>query len=300
MKRILLFIPFFFCLTVYAQEGKLAKSFVENFNDPVLHNFRYGSTGNKAAFKWQSGVASKKEPGSKVLLLKIDPADSAGAGRGPEIISNDFTYFGRYSARLKVPHVKDVQPNVGAVVGYFTYYMDSVYGLSEIDFEWLIADPSIIYIGTWTGYSPTLKRIGRTINLAKGIIYNTIYKKGYQGEPTALTGAQNQPETIEAIPSYDASSQFYTYGFDWHPDRLTWWMLSPANGKKIILWDYQGSQRGIPQHQSYYRMNFWHTNNWGVETNLNAIEQPLHPYELEVDQMLYDPFKNLTFDPPVK
>ena len=186
MKQIPLFLSFFISLTIHAQNGKLSHSFIENFNDSILENFRYGSTGNKAAFKWQSGVTSKTEPGSKVLLFKIDPMDSAGAGRGPEIISNDFTYFGTYSARLKVPDVKDVQPNTGAVVGYFTYYMDSVYGLSEIDFEWLVADPSIIYIGTWTGNRGKLKRIGRTINLAKGIIYNTIYKEGYKGEPTSF------------------------------------------------------------------------------------------------------------------
>ena len=195
MKQTFVFISIFFSVAIYAQGDKLAHSFTESFNDPALHNFRYGSAGNKAAFKWQPGVASKTEPGSKVLLFKIDPLDSAGAGRGPEIISNHFTSFGTYSARLKVPHVKDVQPNTGAVVGYFTYYMDSVYGLSEIDFEWLVADPSIIYIGTWTGEGE-LKRIGRTINLAEGIIYNTIYKEGFKGEPTTLTNAQNQPETI--------------------------------------------------------------------------------------------------------
>jgi hypothetical protein len=288
MKQILLFISFFISLTIYAQEN-LSHSFLENFNDSVLQNFRYGSTGVKDAFKWQSGIVSKTEPGSKVLLFKIDPADSAGAGRGPEIISNQFTYFGSYSARLKIPDVRAVQPNTGAVVGYFTYYMDSMYGLSEIDFEWLVADPSIIYIGTWTGDRGKLQRIGRTINLAKGTIYNTIYKVGYTGEPTALTGAQNQPETIETVDNYDASSQFYTYGFDWYSDRLTWWMIHPLTGKKIILWDYTGSQRGIPQHQSYYRINFWHTNNWAVETNANAIEKPLHPYELEVDWMKYEP-----------
>ena len=250
MKPILFLFSFFISLTIYAQNGKLSPSFIENFSDSVLENFRYGSTGNKSAFKWQSGVTSKTEPGPKVLLFKIDPSDSAGAGRGPEIISNDFTYFGTYSARLKVPDVKNVQPNTGAVVGYFTYFMDSVYGLSEIDFEWLVADPSIIYIGTWTGDRGSLKRIGRTINLAKGIIYNTIYKEGYKGEPTPLTGAQNQPETIEAVDNYDASSRFYTYGFDWHQDRLTWWMIHPVTGKKIVLWDYQGSQRGIPGHQA--------------------------------------------------
>lgn len=291
MKLIPFFLSFFISVTIYAQNGKLSHSFIENFNDSVLQNFRYGSTGNKAAFKWQSGVSSKVEPGSKVLLFKIDPLDSAGAGRGPEIISKDFTYFGTYSARLKVPDVRNVQPNTGAVVGYFTYYMDSVYGLSEIDFEWLVADPTIVYIGTWTGERGALNRIGRTINLAKGIIYNTIFKVGYKGEPTPLSGAQNEPATIDSIAGYDASSQFYTYGFDWHSDRLTWWMINPADGKKMILWDYHGSQRGIPQHQSFYRMNFWHTNEWAVDSNPYSIEKPLHPYELEVDWMSYDPIK---------
>lgn len=289
MKQILFIFSCFISLTSYAQKQKLSASFIENFNDSILQNLRYGSTGNKAGFKWQSGITSQIEPGSKVLLFKIDPTDSAGAGCGPEIISNNFTNYGTYSARLKVPDVRDIQPNTGVVVGYFTYYMDSVYGLSEIDFEWLVADPSIVYIGTWTGYNGKLKRIGRTINLAKGIIYNTIYKEGYDSEPDSLTGLQNQPETIMPIDQYDASSSFYTYGFDWHPDRLTWWMIHPITGKKIILWDYQGSQRGIPQHQTYYRINFWHTNNWAVETNANAIEKPLQPYELEVDWMKYNP-----------
>lgn len=291
MKQLLFSILFFISITIHAQQENLSHAFIENFSDSVLQNFRYGSTGSKDAFKWQPGVTSKTEPNSKVLLFKIDPDDSAGAGRGPEIISNHFTSFGSYSARLKLPDVRNVQPNTGAVAGYFTYYMDSVYGLSEIDFEWLVADPSIIYIGTWTGFNGALKRIGRTINLAKGIIYNTIYKEGYNGEPTELTGAQNQPQTIKAINNYDASSQFYTYGFDWYPDRLTWWMVYPVTGKKIILWNYTGSQRGIPQHKSYYRINFWHTNNWSVETNANATEKPLYPYELEVDWMKYKPFK---------
>ena len=65
-------------------------------------------------------------------------------------------------------------------------------------------------------------------------------------------------------------------------------MIHPVTGKKIILWDYPGSQRGIPGHQSFYRMNFWHTNEWPVETNPSSIEKPLHPYELEVDWMSYD------------
>jgi beta-glucanase (GH16 family) len=274
-----------------AQKDSTHGSFIEGFSDTTSKYFHYGSTGTKADFKWKLGVNSLTEAGTKVLSFKIDPNDSAGAGRGPEIISNKFTQFGTYATRLKVPDVRGIQPNTGAVVGYFTYHMDSIYGLSEIDIEWLIADPTIIYIGTWTGYNGQLKRIGRTINLAKGILYSTVYKENHNGTSSPLTGIQNKPETIPAIEGYDASSKFYTYGFDWYPDRIRWWIIDPKNGKKIVLWDYQGSQIGIPQNQSHYRVNFWHTNNWAVEGNPNSIEKPLHPYEVEVDWMSYDPLK---------
>jgi hypothetical protein len=288
---ILLAVLFLNGFLINAQEGNNHSAFLEHFNDSASKYFRYGSTGTKADFKWKLGANSPTEPGTKIMSFKIDPNDSAGAGRGPEVISNDFTHFGTYSARLKVPNVKDIQPNVGAVVGYFTYHVDSIPGLSEIDFEWLIADPSIIYIGTWTGNRGQLKRIGRTINMAKGIIYNTVYRDSPKSVRVPLTGAQSQPETIPAIADYEASSKFYTYGFDWYPDRIRWWMIHPNSGEKIVLWDYQGSEVGIPQNHSRYRMNFWHTKDWSVEGNPNSIEKPLHPYELEVDWMSYEPLK---------
>lgn len=287
LAAFLFFIPFI----VHSQTPKYHSSFVEHFTHSSSSYFRNGSTGNKNPFKYKQGVNSLTEPSSKILSFKIDPADSAGAGRGPEIISKDFTHFGTYSARLKVPQARAIQPNVGAVVGYFTYHVDSIPGLSEIDFEWLLADPTIIYIGTWTGHNGKLKRIGRTINLAKGVIYDTHYREDHNGVRTPLTGMQNQPETIVAIEGYDASSQFYTYGFDWYPDRIRWWMLHPKTGETIVLWEYQGSTRGIPQHRTRYRINFWHTKDWSVETNPLSLEKPLHPYELEVDWMSYKPFK---------
>jgi hypothetical protein len=264
------------------------KSFSEDFDGISPAYFRYASTGHRADFTRAFGVNSATEPGTRVLSFKIDPSDSAGAGRGPEIISNEFTHYGRYSARLKVPDVRSEQPNVGAVVGYFTYNMDDVRGLSEIDYEWLIADPSVVYVGTWTGPRGALKRIGRTINLANGTIYETTYREGHQGTRYPLTGLQNQPETIQPIEGYDASSQFHTYGFDWYPDRLRWWMLHPVTSDTVVLWDYRGSERGIPQNESLYRLNFWHTNEWSVVSNPNSVERPLKPYELEVDWMRYE------------
>jgi beta-glucanase (GH16 family) len=289
-KIILSAILFFIGLITIALKESNHKSFTEDFTDSTSLYFRYGSTGNKADFKWKMGINSSTEPEAKILSFKIDPQDSAGAGRGPEIISKDFTHYGTYSTRLKVPDVRNTQPNVGAVVGYFTYHVDSIAGLSEIDFEWLIADPTIIYIGTWTGHNGQLKRIGRTINLAKGIIYNTSYRENHTGLRTPLTGLQNQPQTIPLIENYDASAKFYTYGFDWYANRIRWWMIHPDSGKKIVLWDYKGSMRGIPQNRTRYRMNFWHTNEWSVETNAQSLEKPLQPYELEVDWMSYEPF----------
>ena len=266
---------------------KKHKSFREDFSKSKSKIFHYGSTSTNSDFKYKMGIPSSSEPETSILSFKLNPDEKAGPGKGPEIISKKFTQFGSYSTRLKVPDVRQKQPNVGAVVGYFTYHEDRKKGLSEIDFEWLIADPLIIYVGTWTGEHDNLQRIGRIINLAEGKIIETISKVNYDGTPKPLTGLQNIPETIPAIKNYDASAQFHTYGFDWESDRIRWWMIHPETADTLVLWDYQGSQLGIPQHASKYRMNFWHTKDWAVEGNPNSLEKPDFPFELEVDWMEY-------------
>ena len=278
-------------LTACKQKEQYHDSFFEDFSGSSSEVFRHNSFGEADALRYAYGADSPAEPGTKIISFRIDPNGPAGAGRGPEIISKDYTHYGTYAARLKVPDVRDIQPNAGVVVGYFTYHMDSVPGLSEIDWEWLIADPEVIYVGTWTGPKGDLRRVGRTINMAKGIIYNTSYRENLSGVRRQLTGIQSIPDTIPAIEGYDASSQFHTYGFDWYPDRIRWWLIHPVSADTVVLWDYRGSLEGIPQNKTRYRMNFWHTNNWPVETNPNSIEKPLQPYELEVDWMSYDPLK---------
>ncbi len=176
-KALLVAVSSFILLNINAQTANTQSSFFEDFNDSVSTNFINGSTGTRADFKMKMGVASTVEKAIKILSFKIDPQDSAGAGRGPEIISKNFTHFGTYASRLKVPDVKKVQPNVGAVVGYFTYYMDSIYGLSEIDFEWLIADPTIIYIGTWTGPRGSLKELAVLLIWLKALFITQAIRK---------------------------------------------------------------------------------------------------------------------------
>lgn len=283
--------------------GAFKEDFSERSSEYFDYNYRHGGADD---FRYFSGFESSIEKGTGVMLYRIDPADPAGAGRGPEIISKDYTFYGSYSARFKVPDIREVQPNTGVVVGYFTYNIDREYGQSEIDIEFLIADPRIIYIGTWTGMKGAHNRIGRIINLETGEILETIYKSDMRTREgstvtiprTEFTGRQNKPSKLEPIEGFDASKQFYTYGWDWYPDRMVWWMEHPQTGKKIVLWDYKGkdvfpgqpSATGVPCLKSKYRLNFWHTNNWPVETNPNSIQAPLYPYELEIDWMKYEPF----------
>lgn len=300
MKRLSAIIALLIPALVWAQDPdtRFMGAFKEDFDGSKPQYFSGGS-----APRLFFGVPSLTEKGTTVMLERIQPSDPAGAGRGPEISSNKRTHFGTYSARLRVPDVKAAQANVGAVVGYFTYRFTQGYGLSEIDFEWLIADPRLIYIGTWTSAPDNvenLQRVGRTINLAEGKILYTNYRSYHDdnrnhnfdsSDDAALT-----PRTIPAISGYDASKKFYVYGFDWYPDRLTWWIEHPDTGEKIILWDYKGTTpnfSGIPQPPTTYLMNFWHTNDWSVDTNPRSKEAPKYPYCLEVDWMKYEPYDEI-------
>ena len=307
MKKPILFPLVLLCLLAspaWAQDtdSRFMRAFTEEFNTSSPQYFSAG--GN--SLRYFCGVPSLSENNDGVMLVRIQPSDPAGAGRGPEIASKKSTHFGTYSARIRVPDVKKVQPNVGSVVGYFTYRFTRGFGLSEIDFEWLIADPTLIYIGTWTSAPDNvnnLQRVGRTINLAKGQILYTNYRSWHDGNRNhdfnKDDDAALSPRTIPAIEGYDASKRFYVYGFDWYPDRLTWWIEHPETREKIILWDYQGSTpsfSGIPQPPTTYLLNFWHTNDWAVDTNPRSKEAPKYPYFLEIDWMKYEPYDEINIE----
>ena len=280
-------------------DSRFMRPFTENF-DAARPQF-FSSSGS--ALRYYCGVPSLSEKGTDVMLMRINPADPAGAGRGPEISTSKSTHFGTYSARIRVPDVKKVQPNVGVVVGYFTYRFTRGFGLSEIDFEWLIADPRLIYIGTWTSDPNNvnnLQRVGRTINLATGKILYTNYRSYHDGNRNhnfdSSDDAALTPRTIPAIEDYNAAKQFYVYGFDWYPDRLTWWIEHPDTKERIILWDYRGTTpnfSGIPQPPTTYLLNFWHTKDWAVDTNSRSTEAPKYPYFLEIDWMKYEPYDDI-------
>ena len=278
-------------------DSRFMRPFTENFsNNPPEYFKTKGSD-----LRYYSGVHSMTEEGTDVLLMRISPTDPPGGGRGPEICSLKSTHFGSYSTRIRIPEVKPVQPDAGIVVGYFTYLFTRGYGLSEIDIEWLVADPELVYLGCWTSDPENienLQHIGRTVNLATGQILYTNYRSYHDGDDDHpfTDKASTSPETIPAIEGFNAAERFYTYGFDWYPDRMIWWIEHPVTGEKIILWDYTGTTprySGIPQSPSAYLLNFWHTEDWPAATNPNSVETPKYPYFLEVDWMRYEPFDDL-------
>lgn len=297
------------CLAACCQEPdkRFSPAFTEDFSASKPQHFKM----RHSPLRYQCGVHSFEEEYIDVLLMRINPSDSAGPRFAPEIYTPKLTHFGTYSARLRMPDLRKVQPNVGIVTGFFTYLFTPGFGLSEIDFEWLLADPTLIYIGTWTSHPDDvdkLQRVGRTVNLATGEILYTKYLSyhdaidfpdmyNYDHFFTDDDDASLTPRTIPALQGYDASKQFYVYGFDWYPDRLRWWVEDPGTGEKIVLWDYQGTTpyfSGIPQSPTECMLNFWHTANWPAETNPLSTEAPKYPYLLEADWIKYEPYEALS------
>ena len=298
-------------LPIYATDWgvRFHDSFIENFegSEPRnLEHFRFDGGGSKVG--WQTKI----EDG--ILKMAMNPADRAGAWYGPNYASKDFTYFGRYSLKVKIP-CSQKQPNVGAVVGFYTYYNDEwgselppdinrndLFDNSEIDIEWLIADPRIIYLTAWTDYqnfsdgSTRFGKIGRIINMATGQIHSTRFEHTWDwGQGVNLTSAaENSPSTIRAIPGFDASKNFYTYGFDWHSDNIRWWIINPDNERDtIVLWDYKGTKGRITQKPARLMFNFWHTNNWDVHGKPLSTQAPTDTFWVEIDWIKYEKFNDI-------
>ena len=168
---------------LHAQENpsnkneRFHKAFREDFDKAESKYFvqRRDRRDEATDFRYFPANVSLSEKGTDVMLYRIDPDDPAGAGRGPEIISKHYTSYGSYSARIRIPDVTKVQPNVGAVVGYFTYNMEKGKSLSEIVSRveelmdsaksYLMPD-DFAYLRRGGRLSPLVSYVGQTINLA--------------------------------------------------------------------------------------------------------------------------------------
>ncbi|MCL2844157.1 MAG: hypothetical protein FWE23_01705 [Chitinivibrionia bacterium] len=312
-QKIVFLVVFAVAAQIFAQS--FMGSFTENFNNAGLPtNFQFDMSAASNRNVWENGVFSETEPQTRVMRLDMHPDNAAGAWQGPNFNTPRLTLFGRYSTRVRIPCVQD-QPNVGGVVGFFTYYSDEwssgqapdwnqngLFDNSEIDIEWLVAHPQLVYLTAWTDFQDgeNFRKIGRIVNMATGEILSTTFGTSFASAGIPLTGVENYPETIRAIPNFDASQNFYTYGFDWKTDNIRWWMLNPADeSDTIVMWDYREphgrtlQDSRITQKPASFMFNFWHTNDWAAEGKPNSTEAPSRTFSAEFDWIKYETLNDI-------
>src|SRR5688572_12257346 len=246
-----------------------------------------------------SNVADSGAGDGRVVQLNLAAFPAAGPNAAPNLLSTDVYGFGTYEARMKTADCAS-QPNTGIISGFFTYLNDGtdqngngIKDNSEIDFEWLCAEPNVIWLTAWTDYqeSPTLamRRIYRELDLRTGQIRRTCYSTNFGQCDVNLTGSatEGSPSSIAGISNYNSATAYYTYGFTWLSNRLTWYIIHPTTGAKVILWDYQGPTSRITQRQARYMFNVWHTNNWPPPSMPGAIQQPTTSRNIKIDWAKY-------------
>lgn len=269
-----------------------ADSFLENWNAASSPYFvARAPSFDRVIFNIPDEAAND----SSVVQLKLPANPSPGPGGGAEIDSRSTYLYGQFSTRLKTADCAG-QPKAGVVTGYFTYSKDGQdyngNGLpdnSEIDFEWLGAEPEVVYLTMWTDYRDSdaaQRKVGRAINLKTGRILYTCYFEAF-GQCQSLTGGEAEPPAITAMPAYNSATRYYEYGFDWTPTEVTWWMIDPETGQRVILWDYRGPSSRIPARPSFYMTNVWYTPGWYPEGMSDAIQKPTLPVSMFVDWTRY-------------
>jgi beta-glucanase (GH16 family) len=199
--------------------------------------------------------------------------------------------YGSFSSRLKAASCA-VEPRAGVVTGFFTFFNNggdiTGCGLpdnSEIDFEWLAAEPQVVHLTMWTNFRESddaHRKVFREIDLATGTIRKTCYDEVW-GVYQPLAGIEAQPAAIQAIPGYNSSTTYYEYGFTWAPNRVTWWIVRPDTGQPMILWDYRGPAARIPTIPAKLMTNVWHTNTWAPDAVPDALQQPATAVDAFVD-----------------
>jgi hypothetical protein len=214
-----------------------------------------------------AAVADPAANDGSALRLRLNARPAPNPGGGVEISSNTTYGFGDYRSRLKTANCAG-QTRAGVITGFFTYFNDGsdwdgdgIPDNSEIDVEWLCAQPEVVYLTIYTDYAEgNLRKTSRVINLRTGQILSTCFSR-YFGDCVGVSAAENQPTSVPAIPNYDSSTEFFEYGFTWSRNAVTFDLVN-RDGSRVVLWDYRGPADRIPTRNALYLTNVWHTNNW--------------------------------------
>ncbi|MBA3470514.1 MAG: cellulose binding domain-containing protein [Herpetosiphonaceae bacterium] len=299
----LVLLSLLFVITV----AQAAPAFTEQFDRDLATSPIFAWTSESALPRGTANVSAAQASDGKILRLQIGAGQPANPGNGANIISKQLYDYGTYEARLKTPTCPTSE---GVISGFFTYFNDGSdsngNGLpdnSEIDFEWLCAEPQSIYLTLWTDYNPSTeesRRVFRKINLASGTVEYTRYSTNFGGAFTDLAGSATEasPTTVAALPGYNSAAAYYEYGFSWSATSIVLWAINPASGQRIILWDYRGPSARISKVPAYAMANVWHTSAWAPECCPAALQPPSATRSLDIDWLRYSPVTSPTDTTP--
>jgi beta-glucanase (GH16 family) len=239
-----------------------------------------------------SGVSDSAARDGKALNLTIPTGAGDSPGNAAEVATNKKFLYGSFGSRVRTADCSG-QPNTGAVTGIFTYGNDGTDqdgdGLtdnSEIDVEVLCARPDVVNLTIYTDYQASnskSQRVSRIIDLKAGKVISTCYYTDFSGNCIeVLSGIQNVPTTVPAIPGFNSSTSYNDYKIDWTKDRVLF-TVTDSSGKKITLWDYQGPTERIPHRSASYLVNFWHTSDWAAHERPGSVRTPTSPLTVSVD-----------------
>ncbi|WP_141732334.1 glycoside hydrolase family 16 protein [Oligoflexus tunisiensis] len=266
-------------------EQLLFEDFNRAFQDSIFHFW-----GGGTALPQQSAADAADQ---QVVTLTLPKDSPAGPPKGPNLEWRAEPFlFGTIEVRLKTPSCSTRRE--GNVSGFFTYFNDGsdpngngYADNSEIDFEWLCAEPESIYLTIWTDFDEATgaqQRVIRKINLAQGTIEYTRFADGWGAVNTEpLSGAEAQPEVVPALPDYNAAARFYEYGLTWEREGVLFWIVHPVSGEKLVLWNYRGPVSRIPQVPAHLLLNTWHSATWAPEDTPDALEAPKTDLTMQVD-----------------
>lgn len=159
--------------------------------------FGFATRASGDDFRYFTGFPSWNERGTNLLVLRVDPAEPAGIQDCIKVLTRDYTYYGSYSIRLRLPDIKAVQPNNGIKVALTCAEQDEKYGYSTIEMMCKMADPSYVYTNTIAG-----------VDRSSAFVH-------------------------DPVDGFKPSGAYYTYGFDWTADKVAWWIMVGSE-KKVI------------------------------------------------------------------
>ena len=208
----------------------------------------FGASESEAA---DNAVAHLVLPGN----ARLSSGQHVGPGFATEIGSLRTFLYGTFRMRVRLATCR---PNEEAVNGIFTYFNDGsdadgngIADNSEIDIEVLCSNPSIVSLTSWTDYEEEPQRFRkwtRAVDLETGEVLESFSDREFGVVSKGIDPALRHP-------GFPEPGAFYEMGFDWHADRLRYFLV--LDGAELTLWDFR-DRAHIPQRPSTLQFNVWH------------------------------------------